>query len=50
MQKNKVKFNLHNVHYAKLTMGDDNIPTYGTPIPILGACSLSLDASGEKWP
>ena len=47
MQKNKVKFNLHNVHYAKLTMGDDNIPTYGTPIPILGACSLSLDASGE---
>ena len=45
--KNKVKFNLKNVHYAKLTMGDNNVPSYGAPVPIPGAVSISLDANGE---
>ncbi len=51
---NKVKFNLKNVHAAKLTetAGLEGAITfkYDTPKPIPGAVSISLDAEGESSP
>lgn len=46
-KKNKVKYNLKNVHYALLNTDTAGNVTYGTPIPIPGAVSISLDVNGE---
>ena len=46
-ENNKVKFNLKNAHYALLTVGADDTPSYGTPVRLPGAVSLSLSANGE---
>lgn len=48
MEKNKVKFGLNKVHYAKITAwSEDGVPTYATPVRIPGAVSLSINAEGE---
>lgn len=46
-KNNKVKYNLKNTHYALLNIGEDDSVSYGTPTPMPGAVSISLDANGE---
>ncbi len=51
MEKNKVKFGLNKVHWAKILSYDENgMPVYAAPVRLPGAVSLSIDASGENEP
>ena len=47
MNKNKVKFNISNAHYALLTQDDTGAVSFGTPVALPGAVSISLDPTGE---
>lgn len=46
-KNNKVKYNLKNSHYALLNIGEDGTVSYGTPTPMPGSVSISLDTNGE---
>lgn len=47
---NKVKYNLKNVHAAKLKKDTSGALSYEAPKAIPGAVSISLDAEGESSP
>ncbi|MHC5250474.1 major tail protein [Enterococcus sp. LJL90] len=42
-KENKVTYGLENAHYAKLTFGDNGVPTFATPVPIKGSVEFTMD-------
>jgi len=44
----RVKYGLKNCYYALATVGTDGSATYGTPVRLPGAVSISLEPAGES--
>ena len=45
---NKVQFSLKNVHYAPISTSEEGEITFGTPVPIPGAVSMTLTRQGSE--
>lgn len=48
MAENKIKYGLSKLAYAVAAIASDNTATYGTPVDLPGAVSISLSPQGEK--
>ena len=47
-KKNKVHYDLIDVHYAKLELQEDGTPVYGAPKKLPGSVSIEISAEGEQ--
>lgn len=47
-KKNKVHYDLIDVHYAKLELQEDGTPVYGAPKKLPGSVSIEISAEGER--